>query len=429
MPMLSTICQSVYDALLWTATPFLHRHLRRRIPMGKEIASRLDERFGISAIARPAGRLIWLHGASVGESIALLPLIAQLRALSVPPTVLVTTGSVTSSAIMSARLPDGCIHQFVPLDRRKWVERFLDHWQPDGVVWMESEIWPRLLASIHARRIPATFLNVRISEKSMRSWLRFESWIKALLSPFNPVAAVTPADAARWQRLAGTTPDLIANLKFIVPPLSADAEALALLHGAIGNRPVWTMAVIHPGEELIAADVHRALKQQFPDLLTLIVPRHPHRGVEFAATLRAQGLSVSVRSAGEQIAPATDIYIADIMGEMGLLYRLAKIVVIGGSFIPHGGQNPIEAAKLGAAILYGPHMFNFAAIIEAFEVAESVVPVSDAMALTEGVRALLMDPHAAATLGARVQEVCAQEEHNVARIWDILAPWRAKAGI
>ena len=424
-----TLYGYIYEALWLAATPWAHWHLRKRARAGKELAGRLGERFGVTGVARPAGKLVWLHGASVGESVALLPVIAQLRALPEPPTVLLTTGSVTSAALMESRLPAGCLHQFVPLDRARWVRRFLNHWQPDGVIWVESEIWPGLLTAVHARGIPAAFLNVRISAKSAASWARSLDWTRTFLQPFDPVTAVTAADADRWQTLSGRAVDLIANLKFIAAPLACDAEELAVLHGALGNRPVWLMASMHPGEDLIAAAVHRALRAEFPDLLTIIVPRHPQRGTEFAATLRGEKLSVSLRSADETITPQTDIYVADRMGEMGLFYRLAKIVCIGGSFIPHGGQNPIEAAKLGAAILYGPQMFNFSAIAAAFEDAEAVVPMVDAASLAEGVRCLLRDPHSTAVLGQRAQEVCAAEENRVAQIWDLLAPWRVKVGL
>lgn len=420
------IVQNIYDALWATATPLLKRHLQKRVVIDKEDEARLGERFGVASQPRPAGKLVWLHGASVGESVALLTVVAKLRAAPNPPTVLVTTGTVTSARIMGDRLPEGCLHQFLPLDRRAWVEHFLDHWRPDGVVWSESEIWPGVLAGLKRRHIPAIMLNARLSAKTVRNWRYFRPWMRGLLSAFSHVFAQTEVDRRNWQELGGQPAQVLGNLKFVVPELPFDAEKLALLHTEIGNRPLWVFSSIHPGEEEIGGRVHQQLKQTHSDLLTVIVPRHPHRGAEFADHLRAQGMTVAQRSKQEPIRSNTDIYLADTIGEMGLFYRLGKIVAMGGSFVPHGGQNPIEPAKLKGAILYGPHMFNFTAICAAFEAAQSVLPVANDHELAEKIAWLLATPHEAAAFGEKAWAVTQSEAGSLDKIWAAIADWRGK---
>ncbi len=424
--MFSAFCQAVYDGLWWLATPLAKAHLQKRIGTGKEDVSRLAERFGISTINRPAGKLVWLHGASVGESIALLAVVEKLRAEKNAPAILVTTGTVTSARIMQDRLPQGAIHQFVPLDRRKWIESFLKHWQPDGVIWSESEIWPGAFAGIKRRHIPAVMINARLSAGSVHGWRWFRPWIKDLLSIFTACFAQTEADRQNWESLDGCRAQLFGNLKFVVPELPFDVEQLALINGEIGNRPVWLFSQIHPGEDTIAAHVHLGLKQLIPDILTVVVPRHPNKGGAFADTIRFFGLAVSQRSKGESVAGETDIYMADTLGELGLFYRLCPIAAVANSFVPNGGHNPIEPAKLKAAILYGPHMFNFTAICAAFEAAGAVVPVKGEQELTDKVAWLITHPHEAKVLGDKAYDVAMGEAGSLDKIWAAIGDWRAR---
>jgi 3-deoxy-D-manno-octulosonic-acid transferase len=344
---------ALYRGIGWGLKPLLPAFLGRRLKRGKEHPHRWRERLGVPGLPRPNGPLVWLHGASVGESLALLPLVAALRAARPDLVLLVTTGTVTSAALMGERLPAGVLHQFIPIDAPWAVDRFLAHWQPDLVLWTESDLWPTILTRLKARGTPAVLLNGRLSDRSFQRWQLAKPIIRHLLGCFSDVLARGEEDAARFRALGAVRVQAVGNLKLAADPLPVDAEALAEARALLGDRPIVVAASTHPGEEGLLAEAHRALLADFPDLLTIIAPRHPNRGPELAADLAAP-----CRSQGARI-PRGGLYIADTMGELGLWYRLARVAVIGGSFIPHGGQNPTEAARLGVPVLFGPHMENF----------------------------------------------------------------------
>jgi len=375
-------------------TPITPLLLARRLRRGKEHRLRMPERRGVSVMARPPGPLVWLHGASVGELASVLPLIERIRAREID--VLVTTGTVTSGGLAEQRLPRGVIHQFVPLDVPLFVRRFLEHWQPDLALFVESDLWPNIMIETSQRGVPMILVNGRLSENSFRRWRYLPNTIGSLLRRLDLCLARTPADAQRLGDLGAphvvTTGDL--KLDGQAPP--ADRAKLAAMQAAIGGRPTIAAASTHAGEETAMIDAHRRLRANFPKLLTLIAPRHPERGNGVAEIARAAGLKTKLRSRGELPDAATDIYVADTVGELGLLYRLAPIVFVGGSLAKHGGQNPIEAARLGAAILHGPHVWNFAEIYAALDQAHGAEPVTDASKLTAGFGALLTQPEARA---------------------------------
>jgi 3-deoxy-D-manno-octulosonic-acid transferase len=368
--------------------PFL---LAQRMKRGKEDAARLDERQGISCLPRPSGPLIWIHAASVGESLSVLPLVKQLLAARDDLHVLVTTGTVTSAALMAERLPTRALHQFVPLDHPAFCRRFLAHWQPDVGVWVESEFWPNLILETDARAIPLALINARVTLKSYEGWRRFPDAIRALVSRFTVVFAQTHETARRLQSLGARHVETPGNLKHDAEPLTANPDEVKRLTDAIGARPVWLASNTHEGEEIAAAEVHAALSANHPRLLTLIVPRHPARGDEIAAELKARHFTVSQRSRGEAIAPKTDFYLADTLGEMGVFYRLCDIVFIGGTFPALGGHNPFEPAHLHSALIAGPSDFNFAEAYAEFTRNGALIRVDDVPGLTRAVSTLLSD--------------------------------------
>jgi len=371
--------------------PLVPSLLSQRLKRGKEDPARLGEREGIARIARPEGRLIWIHAASVGESLSILPLVKQLLAARGDLHVLVTTGTVTSATLMAERLPERAIHQFVPLDHPSYCRRFLDHWQPDVGVWVESEFWPNLIMETDERRIPLALINARITLKSYEGWRRFPKTIRDLISRFAVVHAQTAESAERLRSLGALGVETPGNLKHDADPLPADEEEVSSLLEAIDDRPVWLASNTHDGEEIIAADVHAALTAKHDHLLTIIVPRHPARGDEIAEELKARRFKVSQRSKGEAIAPDTDIYLADTLGEMGVFYRLSDIVLIGGSFPALGGHNPFEPAHLHSALIAGPSDFNFAEAFAEFTQHDALIRVNDTSELTRAVGALLDD--------------------------------------
>jgi 3-deoxy-D-manno-octulosonic-acid transferase len=357
---------------------------------GKEDPTRLRERRGWASEDRPEGHLAWLHGASVGETLSLMPVVEQLlqRGLEV----LVTSGTRTSAEVIARRMPPGAMHQFVPLDVPRYVRRFLDYWQPDLVLFAESEIWPNMITDLERRRIPLILVNGRLSERSYLRWSKLPQVARAIFARFALCIAQSADDADRLARLGAPRVSVAGNLKFDAAPPPSDPRALAALSGLVAGRPMWMAASTHPGEEELIADAHRALEARFPHLLTIIVPRHPERGYDAVEIARQAELRCALRSIGEQPDRETDVYVADTIGELGLFYRLSPLVFMGGSLVPRGGQNPIEPAKLGSAILHGPHVHNFTEVYSAIDRAGGALPVPDGPTLVRAVTELLKDP-------------------------------------
>jgi 3-deoxy-D-manno-octulosonic-acid transferase len=370
----------LYQLASAAGSPVAPRVLARRLTRGKEHPERLSERRGETSLTRPQGPLIWVHGASVGEMLAVVPLIERLRAEDFA--VLVTSGTVTSAALAEQRLPDGAIHQFIPLDAPRFVRRFLDHWRPDLALFVESDLWPNLILSCAERRIPMIVVNGRLSERSFSRWRLVPGAIAALLSRFDLCLTQSAADAERYAQLGAPRVISTGNLKLDVPAPPFDEAALARLQEIIGTRPVVAAASTHPGEETAIITSHRRLRAKFPTLLTIIAPRHPGRGESIAAIANVAGLATALRSHRAQPMPDIGVYVADTLGELGLIYRLAPIVFMGGSLATHGGQNPIEAIRLGAAVVHGPHVWNFAEIYATLDAEHGAIAVADEETLT-----------------------------------------------
>jgi 3-deoxy-D-manno-octulosonic-acid transferase len=378
-----------YRVLTTMGAPLASMLLSYRLRKGKEDAVRLPERRGETAIARPPGPLVWLHGASVGELNAVLPLIERIRAREL--NVLVTSGTVTSAGLAEKRLPPEVIHQFAPLDVPRYAARFLDHWKPDLALFVESDLWPNMIMAASARSVPLILVNGRLSERSFHRWRMLPRTIGTLLRQFDLCLAQSTDDGARYAGLGAPRIATSGNLKLDAPAPSVDEAKLAVLRDAIGNRPVIAATSTHPGEETVVIDAHRRLKHSFPGLLTVVAPRHPERGQGVADIAKVSGLNAALRSRNELPRPSTDIYIADTLGELGLIYRLTRIVFVGGSLVSHGGQNPIEAVKLGAAVLHGPHVSNFAEIYSVLDSAGGAEEVLDSAKLTLRIGGWLKD--------------------------------------
>ncbi len=393
----------------------LRRMLQRRVAIGKEDAARLGERCGVESLARPAGRLGWIHAASVGEAVSVLPVLSSLAAQDPALTILFTTGTLTSARLLARRLPelglDRVLHRFVPLDVPAWVGRFLDHWRPDAAAFVESELWPNLIAGCQKRAIPLMLINGRMSAGSLRRWRWSASFARQLIGGFDRVHAQSADYAERLTKLGarGLLPP--GNLKLAADPLPVDVAELARLKALIGGRPVWLAASTHPGEETVAAEVHRQLAETRRDVLTIIAPRHPDRGDAIAAALG----NAPRRSRGEGPPPG-GIWIADTLGELGLLYRLAPVVFVGGSLVDRGGQNPLEAARFGDAVAVGPHTDNCRETVASLEAAGGLTRAADAGELGTWVGRMLSDPAARARAGQAAQGVADGESGLPARI-------------
>lgn len=391
-----------YAAAATLAAPALRLLLRRRLRRGKEIADRLRERWGEDSTPRPAGRLLWLHAASVGEAVSVLPVLKLLADEARDLSVLLTTGTVTSAALLARRLPDlgleaRVLHRFVPLDVPAWAERFLGHWRPDAAGFVEQEIWPNLLAACARRGVPVMLLNGRLSAATAARWRLLGGFGRNVFAGFAAIQAQSRADADRFAALGGRRVSAPGNLKFAADALPADTAEVERLCDILRGRPVWLAASTHPGEEALALEVHHSLAPRHPGLLTLIAPRHPDRGPEIARL--AGPLEATRRAAGEPPPAGSGVWIADTLGELGLLYRVAGLAFVGGSLVPHGGQNPLEAARLGCAVATGPHTGNFAEIVRVLRDAGALAEVADAAALTTWLGRMLGDPAARGAMG------------------------------
>jgi len=384
-----TLPLALYGAATGLLEPFASTVLRGRARRGKEDPARLGERLGRPGAPRPDGPLVWLHGVSVGETQSLLPLVTALRARRPGLRLLVTSGTVTAAELLAKRLPNGVIHQFAPVDAPGAVRRFLDHWRPSLAVFVESELWPNLILAARARGVRLALLSARMTDASADRWARWPGSARALVGAFDLILPQDAATEARLSRL-GATPGPQLNLKSVGEPLAADDAELGRLRAAAGGRKVVLAASTHPGEEAIVAEAFRAAGR---DGLLIVAPRHPDRGPEIARELGA-----SRRGAGE--AMDKPIYVADTLGELGLFFRLADVVVMGGGFLPGiGGHNPLEPARIGRPILTGPHAFNAADLYAALFAEAAAIEAADGAALARHIRGLLDNPAIARRMG------------------------------
>ncbi|GLK71964.1 3-deoxy-D-manno-octulosonic acid transferase [Ancylobacter dichloromethanicus] len=379
----------LYRAATWLAPPLVRLLLARRLKRGKEDGTRLGERYGRASAPRPRGALVWVHGASVGEMIAVLPLIERLRGRGFR--VLFTSGTLTSAQLAQSRLPPDVPHQFVPLDSPLFVRRFLRHWRPDLVLLVESELWPNLIIEVNARGTPLVMVNARMSPASFANWRRVQGSVSALLSRVDLCLAQGPEDGERLIQLGAPRVTVTGNLKFDAPPPPVDIAAFDALRTATAGRVVFIAASTHPGEEEIVIEAHQRLAKELPNLLTIIAPRHPERGVAVVELATAAGCPAVLRSDGYRPDKGTAIYVADTIGELGLFYRLGPVALLGGSLVRKGGQNPIEPIKLDTAILHGPNVTNFNALYARLDEAGGAAPVTDARSLAAAAYMLLAD--------------------------------------
>ena len=401
-------------------SPLAPTLLRRRAARGKEDPDRLSERYGRAGRPRPDGELVWAHGASIGETQALLPLVDALVRRGIG--VLVTSGTRTSAEILEKRLPAGALHQYVPLDVPRFVGRFLDHWRPRLALFAESEIWPSMLTELERRGVPLALVNGRLSPRSLAGWQRAPETARAVFSRFALCLAQSEGDAERLAALGAPVAGVSGNLKFDVPPLPADPAAVESLSARLAGRPIWMAASTHPGEEEIVVAAHLALRTQRPGLLTLLAPRHPGRGDEVAAYAFSAGLGVTRRSRGEAPEGAADMHLVDTVGDLGLFYRVSPLVLMGGSLVPHGGQNPIEPARLGAALLHGPHVTNFADIYAALDASGGALAIESG-ALVGTVADLLRQPGQVRKMARAGAETVAGFRGALAATLAVLAPY------
>ncbi len=376
----------LYRLVTWLAAPLLGFALNARADNGKEDPLRLNERFARRLPPRRAGPLVWLHGASVGESLVLLELGRRLIAARPGLMLVFTSQTLTSARLMGPAVPQNAIHAMAPIDTPMAARRFFQHWRPDLCIFAEGEIWPNLILEAERSGARRALVNARMTEKSAEGWQRFRGVFRTLIGKFNLVHAADAETGARLERLLGQAVRVPGNLKSAQSPPEANPVELARLASTFVNgRRCFVAASTHPGEEALFLDA----AARFPDAALILVPRHPARGDEIADLLASRRISFARRSKGDAPTPRDRVLLADTMGEMGLWLRLADVVYLGGGNAPDvGGHNPLEPVRLRRPVLTGPDVFNFAGIMDGLVQSGLVRTVTDAPELAAG----LADP-------------------------------------
>ena len=378
----------LYTLAWWLVLPFAFLYLLSRARRQPDYLRHWGERLG-GAPRLADRRVIWVHAVSVGETRAAAPLIDALRARYPEYTLLLThttpTGRQTGAALFGGQV----VQAYLPYDLPGCVRRFLDRTAPSLGVILETEVWPNLLVACERRGVPVYLVNARLSERSARGYARFGKLTRSSLGRFRGVAAQTAADAERLERLGAREVVVTGNLKFDVRPPADTESRAAELRAACGARFVCLAASTREGEEGLLLDALAAL--DLPNLLLVIVPRHPQRFEEVARLIEGRGLQLARRSEGRAVAPGTTVFLGDSMGEMAAYYAAADVAYVGGSLLPFGGQNLIEAAAAGVPVLIGPHTWNFAEAAERAVACGAALRVGDVGQLVERVKALYSD--------------------------------------
>jgi 3-deoxy-D-manno-octulosonic-acid transferase len=386
--------------------PVAARVERRKVLDAGMDPARAGEKLGHATEARPNGPLIWFHAASVGESLSVLSLIERMGQALPRAQFLITSGTPTSADLVARRMPPRCRHQFAPLDAPGPLRRFLSHWRPDAAIFVESELWPQMVVRTHQAGVPLALVNARMSERSAARWRRLPRTAHMLLGSFRLILTQTD-DLARILVTLGAESGRVRkgpNLKALSAPLPMDESLVAMMRERLENRPVWVAASTHPGEEELVLNAHARLLETHPDLCLILAPRHPARGDEVAAMISERGWPVPRRSAGDR--PDGSVYLADTLGELGSWYALAPFAFLGGSLTPVGGHNPYEVAQAGAAVLTGPHVFNFEDTFAAMTRAGCARIVDDPQALAQAADLWLSNEKACDAARAAARAFC-----------------------
>ena len=396
--------QWLYKSIMTIGFPIIELILLLRVKKNKEDFGRLNERRGISISQRPEGELIWVHASSVGESMAALSLIERLVSSETERNVLVTTSTLTSAQLMMDKLPDRAFHQFTPIDRPAFVKRFFKHWKPDLLLIMESEFWPVQINTAKKFGIPIIAVNARLSEKSFLRWRIATSLSSTIFEDLSLVISTNKEQGSRFSKLGAKNVVVSGNLKRSAPKLNVDLNVTGVLSEQIGNRPVWLAASTHIGEDRPIMEVTNRLLDRFPNLLTIVAPRHPNRGKDIAELGSKMGLKVARRSCGEEIVRETQLYIADTLGEMGLFFHISDTVFVAGSLVPVGGHNPIEPAHFDCAIIFGNLMSKNQEVADEMLSESAAIKVHDDKELFNALVHLLSEPEESNRLAQNAKE-------------------------
>lgn len=386
---------TLYTSLFFLALPVIVLRLIWRGLKAPDYFKRWPERFGKVATLPNDKPVIWLHAVSVGETEACKPLIKALQTQYPQHTLLITTMTPTGSARVKQSFKDSVAHCYLPYDLPFAMNAFLDATHPEFGIIMETEIWPNMVQSCHKRDIPLVLVNARMSERSHKGYLRFGNFTQSILNKFTFIAVQNATDAKRIQSLGVKKERVftVGNLKYeITLPPSLNQQAEAMRNMWDRKRPVWIAASTHEGEDELILNASRQVRGHFPDLLLIIVPRHPERFDRVTALCQKSGFVTLRRSENKPCSSNVQVLMIDTMGELMLFYGCADVAFVGGSLVPHGGHNMLEPAALGKPSITGPHYFNFTVIAKQFLEHKALLEVEDTEALAKAVIELLQSP-------------------------------------
>ncbi len=415
----------LYQLLLYLIQPLIWLRLLLRSRKAPAYRKRWSERYGFCHGKVIAGGIL-LHSVSVGETLAAVPLVRALRHRYPALPITVTTMTPTGSERVQSAFGKDVQHVYLPYDLPCAINRFLNQVKPTLVIIMETELWPGLITALFRRRIPLIIANARLSERSAMRYKRIAGFMRNILQGITLIAAQHREDGQRFLELGLARSQLVitGSLKFdisVTPELAA--RAITLRHQWAPNRPVFIATSTHEGEEIIILDVYCQLLALHPDLLLILVPRHPERFNKAKELTQKAGLNYILRSSGESPAASTQVVIGDTMGELMLLYGIADIAFVGGSLVETGGHNPLEAAAHGVPVLMGPHVFNFKNICAKLQQAGGLITVTDTPSLVEKVSMLLTDNKSRLHYGRQAAEVLRENQGAMQRLLHLLAPY------
>ena len=414
--------RTLYTLLFYSALPLVLFRLYWRGRTAPQYRQRWRERLGYyqtSALTETA----WIHAVSVGETEAAAPLVRLLQAHHPHIRILVTTTTPTGSERVVKLLGDSVEHVYLPYDLPAVTARFFQHFQPQIAIFMEKEIWPNLFHGCAQRQIPLFIVNARLSARSSRAYQKIPGLIKPALACLTHIATQTADDRSNFIRI-GAQPEQVSVLGNIKFDIHIDAQTIAagqaLKNSLFSGRFVWLAGSSHQGEEAVFLDVYRQLKAQIPALLLVLAPRHPERFQPVKALCVDQHLSVAQRSANQPVTADCDVYLADSMGELKMLYAAADLAFVAGSIKPVGGHNVLEPAATGTPVLFGPHMFNFKEIAERMLAANAARQCADQTAIADAILQLYRNPEARRMMTERAGAFLAQNQGATLRIADLL---------
>ncbi|MDF7650873.1 lipid IV(A) 3-deoxy-D-manno-octulosonic acid transferase [Candidatus Pantoea formicae] len=415
---------TLYTALLYLIQPLIWLRLWLRGRKAPAYRKRWAERYGY-CVGKVQPHGIVLHSVSVGETLAAVPLVRALRHRYPTLPITVTTMTPTGSERAQSAFGKDVHHVYLPYDLPGSINRFLDTVNPRLVIIMETELWPNIIRILHQRQIPLVIANARLSERSAKGYKKLGGFMRDLLQRITLIAAQNNEDAERFLSLGLKRSHLAVtgSLKFdisVTPELAA--KAVTLRRQWASRRQVWIATSTHEGEEAIILDAHRRLLNQFPDLLLILVPRHPERFKDACDLAQKRGFSFTLRSSGEIPSSATQVVIGDTMGELMMLYGIADIAFVGGSLVERGGHNPLEPAAHAIPVLMGPHIWNFKDICAKLQQAEGLITVTDVVSLEKEVANLLKDDDYRRYYGRHAVEVLHQNQGALQRLLQLLEP-------